>query len=92
MATGYGGFHANAGRPIGALNKINASVRDMVRGALDDLGGKGWLLKQAKKDPKTFITLVAKLIPHAVTGEDGPPVRHTLEVSIVAAPPVVEDE
>lgn len=73
-------------------NKLTSSVRDMVRGALDELGGKRWLVREAKKDPRVFVTLVAKLIPQAIIGEDGPPIKHHTTVTFVAAPPPAQDD
>jgi len=51
----------------------------MVSGALRDLGGKRWLVKQARKNPGPFMVLVGKLIPHEVTGAGGGPIRIVAE-------------
>lgn len=63
------GVPPRKGRKPGAQNKVTAEVKDMVKGALEDLGGKAWLVKQAKKHPTAFFTLVNKMVPTALTGE-----------------------
>lgn len=51
------------GRPVGALSKFNAEIRDMVRQALEDAGGVSYLVRQAKDNPVAFMGLIAKIIP-----------------------------
>jgi hypothetical protein len=51
------------GRPIGALNKLTKTAKDMISGALDELGGQQWLVEQARLEPKAFMQLVGKLLP-----------------------------
>ena len=57
---------AGLGRPAGSPNKINAGVKSMILGALDDLGGQTWIVEQAKADPKAFLALLSKLLPSEV--------------------------
>ena len=57
---------AGPGRPKGAPNKATAAVKDMVVGALNGAhpdGGMAYLIEQAEKNPKAFLTLVGKIIP-----------------------------
>lgn len=65
------------GRQPGSPNKTTAAVKELIEGALSDLGGKKWLVKAAKKQPGAFMNLISKLIPRDlnVSGE----VKHTLE-------------
>lgn len=67
--------NAGKGRPPGASNKITREVKQMILDALDAAGGKGggveYLTKQAKKNPKSFLTLVGKVLPLQITGKDG---------------------
>jgi len=35
--------------------------------AFDELGGQRWLVAQARKDPRTFIRAVSKLLPREAT-------------------------
>lgn len=83
---------AGKGRPPGARNKLGPQIKEMVEGALADAGGRDYLVKQARKNPKAFLALVGKLIPRDlnVSAE----VRHTL-VDLIAAshqPPAQPDE
>lgn len=55
--------NAGKGRPKGSLNKVNASLREMILGALNDAGGKKWLARQAQENPAAFMALLAKLLP-----------------------------
>lgn len=54
---------AGPGRPKGSQNKINAEIKDMIRTALDSLGGIEYLIKQGKENPTSFNSLIAKVIP-----------------------------
>lgn len=67
--------NAGKGRPPGASNKITREVKQMILDALDAAGGKGggvaYLTAQAKKNPKSFLTLVGKVLPLQITGKDG---------------------
>ncbi|PSH64670.1 hypothetical protein [Phyllobacterium sophorae] len=57
------------GRVKGSKNKITKTIKEAVKLAFDEAGGHEYLLEVAKKDPKTFVQLVAKLIPQEVTGD-----------------------
>lgn len=55
----------------------------MIEGALMDLGGKDYLIKQGRKNPKVFLALVGKLIPRDINLSAE--VHHTLTDMILAA-------
>jgi hypothetical protein len=57
------------GRPPGSPNKITATVKMMVLGALDKLGGERWLVRQAKKHPQSFMQMLRQIIPTQVVGD-----------------------
>lgn len=63
--------NAGKGRPKGAVNKTTAAVKDMILQALDNKGGVGYLERQADENPTAFLTLVGKVLPMQLTGEDG---------------------
>jgi hypothetical protein len=71
--------NAGKGRPKGSRNKVNASLKEMILGALSDAGGKGWLAQQAQENPVAFMALLAKLLPHELKqdAESGP---HTIRI------------
>ena len=59
---------AGMGRPRGAQNVMTKTVKEMLLGALDELGGQQWLIEQAKTEPRAFMTLLARLIPAETAG------------------------
>lgn len=60
------------GRKPGVPNRITASVKGMLLEALDEVGGKEYLILQAEKNPTAFLALIAKLIPSEVKAEVAP--------------------
>ncbi len=66
------------GRVKGTPNKVTKALKDMIIGALDDAGGQTYLAAQAKANPAAFMTLVGKVLPLQVTGEDGSALKITL--------------
>lgn len=67
------------GRPVGAENKVTKQLKDMILGALDDAGGQEYLSKQAKENPTAFLTLIGKVLPTQLTGENGAALTFKLE-------------
>lgn len=43
----------------------------MITAALDQVGGIDYLARQAEENPKAFLSLVGRVIPVQVTGENG---------------------
>lgn len=77
------GHKKSKGRPKGAANKENKQLREMILSALDQLGNDKWIKEQAESDPKTFISLLAKVLPMQVTGEGGGPVEGNWTIEVV---------
>jgi hypothetical protein len=67
------------GRPKGVPNKVNGLIKDMIVQALDNAGGVDYLTEQARLNPGPFMTLLGKVLPTQVTGEDGGPVKISVE-------------
>jgi len=77
---------AGPGRPKGSQNKNNALIRDMIGEALHQVGGVEYLAARAN-DPKTasaFLSLVGKVLPIQVTGEDGGAIQTVTRIELVA--------
>lgn len=72
------------GRPKGCLNKNNQMIRDMIKDALDDLGGVDYLTSLAKSHPAAFASLIGKTMPLQVTGENGGAIQTITRVELVA--------
>jgi hypothetical protein len=74
------------GRPKGMLNKNNQAIRDMIAAALEQVGGVEYLAERAN-DPKTasaFLSLVGKVMPIQVTGENGAAIQTITRIEMVA--------
>lgn len=56
------------GRTKGTPNKVSADLREMIHGALSDVGGREYLVSQAKENPTGFMTLLGKTLPKDITG------------------------
>ena len=66
------------GRPKGTPNKTTKALKDMILGALSDVGGQKYLAEQARENPTAFLTLIGKVLPLQVTGDGGGPVEYTV--------------
>jgi hypothetical protein len=60
---GRGGPRVGAGRKPGSPNKLSASLKAAILGALEAKGGQAYLERVAEKDPRTFCSLLAKVLP-----------------------------
>lgn len=64
----------------GKPNKVTAELKDMILQALEGAGGVAYLMERAN-DPKTasaFLTLVGKVLPMQVTGQNGGALQITI--------------
>ncbi len=66
-----GGKRPGAGRPKGALGKHTTDLKDMIRQALDGVGGVDYLKTQAFANPTAFLSLLGKTLPPAASTFDG---------------------
>jgi len=57
-----------AGRKKGVPNKLTTDMKATIVAAFVDAGGKDYLVKVAKTDPRTFCWLLDKILPTQVTG------------------------
>ena len=60
------GIKSGGGSRKGVPNKITKELKDIIRGALDDAGGQGYLTRQAEENPNAFLTLVGKIVPRDI--------------------------
>lgn len=83
------GFAAQAGkgRPKGVVNKVSKEVKEMVAEALDKAGGVDYLVEQAEKNPKAFMSLVGRIVPLQVNAAHS----GSIAVDRVAAKAEVEE-
>ena len=73
---------AGMGRPKGAKNKTTKALKEMILGALEDVGGQAYLAKQAEENPGPFMTLIGKVLPMSIKGD----IAHTLTSRVVEVP------
>ncbi len=61
------------GRKKGTPNKMTGALKEMILQALDEQpgGGIGYLKLQAQENPNAFMSLLGRVLPMQVTGEDG---------------------
>jgi hypothetical protein len=65
------------GRPKGLPNKTTALLKDAILMAAETAGGGepdglvNYLVAQAKQNPGPFMTLLGKVLPMQVSGEEG---------------------
>lgn len=78
--------NAGKGRPKGSANKVTGEVKAMILQALEGVGGVVYLQERAR-DPRTasaFLTLVGKVLPLQVTGENGDPIQTVTRIELAA--------
>lgn len=71
MAKGF----KTGGRTKGTPNKTTSALKDAILIAFYKVGGEGYLERVAQADPKTFCTLLGKVLPLQVAGHDGGPLK-----------------
>ena len=60
-----------SGRKKGTANKLTIQVKDAIQNAFTEVGGEKYLVKVAKEDPRTFCTLLGKVLPTQLEGDLG---------------------
>ena len=58
-------------------------MKEEIIAAFDKLGGEAYLVKVGESDPRTFCTLLGKVLPTQVTGAGDEPIRVANEGSDV---------
>jgi hypothetical protein len=75
------------GRKAGTPNKVTADVKAMVLSALDQAGGVQYLLSQAHDNANAFMTLVGKVLPLTVAGDQDNPLNVVQRIERVIIKP-----
>lgn len=79
---------AGPGRPKGVPNKITSDLKRAILEAAEAAGGEGgtagYLARQAEENPAAFMTLLGKVLPTTLAGDDTNPIRHVIERRIVS--------
>ena len=75
------------GRKPGVRGKL-VRFRDLLLGALDDVGGRAFIVEAAKQDPSGFLRILASLLPRErAEGEEVGNLRPVVMVMGSAKPP-----
>lgn len=64
------------GRKAGTPNKLTGELKGMILKALTDCGGIEYLKRQAESNPSAFMTLIGKVLPLQVAGDESSPIKH----------------
>ncbi len=75
------------GRQKGTPNKLTGDVKASIVAAFDEVGGKDFLVQLAKDDPKTFCSLVGKVVPLSVGGDPENPLNLHGKIELVVVHP-----
>ncbi len=76
-----------SGRKVGTSNKGIMAVREMVKQALETVGGVQYLMDRAYDQPVAFMALIGRLIPVMLTGDASAPVIAKIELVAVQPEP-----
>jgi hypothetical protein len=60
-----GGRNSSAGRKKGSPNKLSADVKEAIMAPFNEGAGVDYLKTVATPDPRTFCTLLGKILPDA---------------------------
>ena len=60
---------AEKGRPKGSQNKNTMELKAMISGALQDVGGRDYLARQAEDNPTAFMNMLGKILPKDIKQE-----------------------
>ncbi len=85
-----GGARPNAGRKKGTPNKVTKLIKDAIIDSFQEVGGVKYLVELAQTDPKAYASLLGKVLPTQITGEDGGPVK--TQTQIIFEPVGPDDE
>jgi hypothetical protein len=67
------GATKTGGRQRGTPNKTTVALKTAILNAFDQVGGEDYLVTVAKSDPRTFCTLLGRVLPTEVNAEINPP-------------------
>lgn len=74
------GTQKTGGRVKGVPNKLSRDLKEMILGALSDVGGQAYLKGQAETNPNAFLGLVGKVLPMTVSGDKDNPVETVVRI------------
>jgi hypothetical protein len=77
---------AGKGRPVGATNLVNRTLKEAILQSFNKIGGVNWLVKLADTHPPVYATLLGRVLPLEVTGANGGPLVVSWDMSGFSTP------
>jgi hypothetical protein len=74
------------GRRKGTPNKTTAELKGAILAAFSSVGGAEYLERIAREQPAVFCTLLGKVLPLTVGGDETQPFRHVFAWQQTAEP------
>jgi hypothetical protein len=74
------------GRTRGSKNLINRTIQELIREALDQVGGSRYVAEVARKRPDVYLSILGRLIPTELKAELDRPVMVVVKTGIPGAP------
>ena len=75
------------GRPPGLPNKATRALKTAILNAFEKVGGEEYLVRVAQEDPKTFCTLLGKILPTQLAGDPNDPIKTISRIDVVFVRP-----
>jgi hypothetical protein len=72
------------GRQKGTPNKVTATLKEMILGALDQVGGESYLVEQSEINPNAFIALLGRLVPSEIKASLASPPQSFVKIDLEA--------
>ena len=90
---------AGNGRPKGAVNKTTKLLKDAILKAAEQAGNQlgedglvSYLEAQALKNASSFLTLLGKVLPLQLSGENGGAIKTVTKIELVAMKDPLEEK
>lgn len=80
------GLPKTGGRRKGSVNHTTKDLKEAILQAFTQVGGKGYLVTVAERSPQVFCTLLGKVLPTQLTGEDGAAIRVKFVEALIDSP------
>jgi hypothetical protein len=77
------GQKKTGGRKKGITNKMTKTLKEMLMGSLDAVGGQEYFERQAEANPVAYMTIIGKLIPSELKAEIDAKTDSTLTINIM---------
>ena len=77
------GIKTGGGSRKGVPNKNTTELKAMISGALQDVGGRDYLARQAEENPTAFMGMLGKILPKEVKQEISGSIGVTVEPEVV---------